>query len=669
MEKRPTISVLLPTYRDGWRLGVQMDAILTQLGEDDEIILLLDGSDMRTCSVASDYFDPRIKRHLNDKPSGVCAAYNQCASLATKDWLLGASGNDELQPGAIDAWRDAAECWPDARIMHGQLTPEYRTGWTHETSLITPAMMPPIWRAKGWYSHGASTFIRRDAWGSGYVLEHEWMADSVLGLFLGWRYGVVDLHAYISRISNLPDSFCAAHNDDEKFNRVVRAIKRSWAGSEYDDIRAIGDEFFRTTDTIEERPCAHDLLRILGNCAFGESDNDTSLCIPSRTEALTWAMGVSFLDGERLESLAERAESVEYIEGAIVECGCGYGGSAGVLANVIAWSGKPERQLIICDTFEGLPPLDPVVDTATGWTEAGYKGVVGSAKGTEEEIKAACSNMGMSLAPLTVKGLFEETLVGWTHGPIAMLHADADWYSSTMAILRNLWEHVVPGGAIIFDDYHYWHGCKVAVDEFFAGRPDAPTWETVSCSVWGRKPIVKAERLAKILGEKRMDIGPDTPVGQLHGLADLISWVKSRPFPVRQVVEVGAYAGASGELFALNFPAVTSVDKWEGWAARAERQFSARIENYPGWQALKMASSDAAACHPDQSIDLVYIDGDHDYANVKSDILAWRNKIRPGGYIAGHDFGHDMPGVAQAVRELLGEPMATFRDFSWICQC
>jgi O-methyltransferase len=33
---------------------------------------------------------------------------------------------------------------------------------------------------------------------------------------------------------------------------------------------------------------------------------------------------------------------------------------------------------------------------------------------------------------------------------------------------------LVTGGILIIDDYGHWEGARRAVDEFFAGRPDAP---------------------------------------------------------------------------------------------------------------------------------------------------------------------------------------------------
>lgn len=54
----------------------------------------------------------------------------------------------------------------------------------------------------------------------------------------------------------------------------------------------------------------------------------------------------------------------------------------------------------------------------------------------------------------------------------------------------------------------------------------------------------------------------------------------------------------------------------------------------------------------DGSLDVVYIDGAHDYDSVRADLAAWTPKVRTGGLIAGHDYNPGAwPGVVQAVRE------------------
>jgi SAM-dependent methyltransferase len=64
---------------------------------------------------------------------------------------------------------------------------------------------------------------------------------------------------------------------------------------------------------------------------------------------------------------------------------------------------------------------------------------------------------------------------------------------------------------------------------------------------------------------------------------------------------------------------------------------------------IKGFSSDAAIDFEDNSLDFVFIDGDHSYDGCKGDICSWLRKIRPGGLICGHDI--NWPGVRQAVEE------------------
>jgi len=49
-------------------------------------------------------------------------------------------------------------------------------------------------------------------------------------------------------------------------------------------------------------------------------------------------------------------------------------------------------------------------------------------------------------------------------------------------------------------------------------------------------------------------------------------------------------------------------------------------------------------------LDLVYIDANHDYDNVKRDIACWYPKVRKGGIMCGHDYR--INGVYTAVKEV-----------------
>ena len=54
---------------------------------------------------------------------------------------------------------------------------------------------------------------------------------------------------------------------------------------------------------------------------------------------------------------------------------------------------------------------------------------------------------------------------------------------------------------------------------------------------------------------------------------------------------------------------------------------------------------------PDNSLDLVFIDGDHSYEAVSKDIPFWWNKVRSGGMLLGDDYESCHPGTTKAVDE------------------
>ena len=132
-------------------------------------------------------------------------------------------------------------------------------------------------------------------------------------------------------------------------------------------------------------------------------------------------------------------------------------------------------------------------------------------------------------------------------------------------------------------------------------------------------------------------------------------------------VEIGVQAGKNAKsiLDTLNIKRLYLVDPYiefyqpqTGTGATKEvqeihkRNAKKRLEKYKDKiEFVEKLSSEAAGLFGDNSLDFVYIDGNHDYDFVIQDITLWYPKVRSGGVIGGHDFGINWVGVVEAVLE------------------
>jgi hypothetical protein len=82
---------------------------------------------------------------------------------------------------------------------------------------------------------------------------------------------------------------------------------------------------------------------------------------------------------------------------------------------------------------------------------------------------------------------------------------------------------------------------------------------------------------------------------------------------------------------------------------------------------IRKKSKDAVKQFEDKSLDYVFIDGEHTYHAVKEDITMWLPKVKPGGWIGGHDYKNlpRFPGVQTAVDEMFPDGIETDGDHTW----
>ena len=112
--------------------------------------------------------------------------------------------------------------------------------------------------------------------------------------------------------------------------------------------------------------------------------------------------------------------------------------------------------------------------------------------------------------------------------------------------------------------------------------------------------------------------------------------------------EIGVLAGEYSELLCKNNPGLKlyGIDPYIAYSQhknqlQLDRFYSearARLAPYPEYQFITKPSMEAVEGFEDDSLDFVYIDGDHDFLSVMADITSWSNKVKPGGIISGHDY-------------------------------
>ncbi len=106
--------------------------------------------------------------------------------------------------------------------------------------------------------------------------------------------------------------------------------------------------------------------------------------------------------------------------------------------------------------------------------------------------------------------------------------------------------------------------------------------------------------------------------------------------------------------------------------AASNRSQSLAVASTYGGRAivLEMASVAAADKIGDKSMDFVFLDADHSYDGLMADIAAWSPKVKPGGWLCGHDYRNameqfDFSGVDRAVDETFGDRVEADDNFTW----
>lgn len=156
----------------------------------------------------------------------------------------------------------------------------------------------------------------------------------------------------------------------------------------------------------------------------------------------------------------------------------------------------------------------------------------------------------------------------------------------------------------------------------------------------------------------------------------------------QRMAEIGVFDGANSGWLLARMPLLTlyMVDPWRVYSDslqpdahqdagkwdRVRRMALARTD-FAGSRriVLPMSSADAVSEIPDGSLDMPFIDANHTYEFVTRDLVAYWDKVKPGGWLAGHDYERKPPriyGVFDAVNEFVerkGLALELDEDATW----
>ena len=190
-------------------------------------------------------------------------------------------------------------------------------------------------------------------------------------------------------------------------------------------------------------------------------------------------------------------------------------------------------------------------------------------------------------------------------------------------------------------------------------------------------------------------ISPDFITNLINETNKIEGWLGGYQIPIMwsifstlegKAVEVGCWKGRATSAFKFEIPKdqfkLYCVDPFlgsaehkeylQGSSTRADFEKNLRDRGVlDSVSVVEKYSAEAAKDFEDNSLDLVFIDAEHDYDNVKLDILSWTPKLKSGGIICGHDYPEPnkknagFEELAQAVNEEVRDSN-NFNEFSWV---
>jgi hypothetical protein len=118
--------------------------------------------------------------------------------------------------------------------------------------------------------------------------------------------------------------------------------------------------------------------------------------------------------------------------------------------------------------------------------------------------------------------------------------------------------------------------------------------------------------------------------------------------------EIGVAKGEFSEKFAKAGLEIYAVDPYLSYDDYLDTRGQARADflyehtkrvlaPFPNAKLIRKTSMEAVKDFEDESLDFVYIDGNHQLKYVIEDLVEWTKKVKKGGVVCGHDYIYTSP--------------------------
>ncbi len=193
-----------------------------------------------------------------------------------------------------------------------------------------------------------------------------------------------------------------------------------------------------------------------------------------------WYLNMRFDARWRLWLLTRYAAHARTLPGNFAEFGVYRGGCSRMVLGTIDL--EPERRLYLFDTFSGTPDDEKLTP------EEREEGMGGRHGDTSADYVARLLSRWDPI-PVICQGDVFDTVPAVETGPLAFVHLDLNAAAPTKHVLEHVYDRLVPGGVIVFDDYGWddYVEQRRTIDAFLQPRP-----ETIIALPTGQATLFKA---------------------------------------------------------------------------------------------------------------------------------------------------------------------------------